>query len=250
MGRKHVPTPHVPIFIYGQTPRNADTDEDGEDREEQTGWDEEQLQESLSTAILKAGKTENGAIDLGELGAAVEFFTSEILSSSTPALREEEDRDMDLKAVEQHPLYDLLRKGIGEVLGLEDHEALLLTSNFMDVYLTPPRPPPTDPQGKTRVPEGCELCARPMPLTIHHLLPRSQHSRLIRRSLFTRHECLTRLAYLCRPCHSAIHRIWTNEELAGRWNTVGKIEGDERVRRWVGWVVGQRVVGKGLRTGR
>lgn len=60
---------------------------------------------------------------------------------------------------------------------------------------------------------------------------------------------LNSVAWLCRACHSFVHRLASNEELAKGYYTVdlirdGGVEGDEdkkvEVEGWVKWVGGVR----------
>jgi hypothetical protein len=60
---------------------------------------------------------------------------------------------------------------------------------------------------------------------------------------------LNSVAWLCRACHSFVHRLASNEELARAFYTVdlivqGGVQGDaemrERVEAWVKWVGGVR----------
>ncbi len=48
------------------------------------------------------------------------------------------------------------------------------------------------------------------------------------------------MAWLCRACHSFVHGLASNEELAREWWSVEKLLGREDVRRWAGWVGGVR----------
>lgn len=85
---------------------------------------------------------------------------------------------------------------------------------------------------------ACQLCARSyIPLTAHHLIPRQVHAKAVKRGwVVDLNECQTRIAWICRACHSFVHRLAKNEELAKRWNTLEALEEDERVKRWVAWV--------------
>jgi hypothetical protein len=44
------------------------------------------------------------------------------------------------------------------------------------------------------------------------------------------------VAWLCRACHSFVHRIARNEELARSWYSVELLESREDVQAWVSWV--------------
>ncbi len=53
--------------------------------------------------------------------------------------------------------------------------------------------------------------------------------------LYVTSESLT-VAWLCRACHSFVHRIEKNEELARQWYTVDRLKEREDVQVWIGWV--------------
>lgn len=80
-----------------------------------------------------------------------------------------------------------------------------------------------------------------MPLTFHHLIPRSTHRTLLKRGIFTRAEMCTRGASLCRSCHSAIHRMFDNKVLALDLNTIKKLLSQEQVQRFCQWKSRQRI---------
>ena len=83
---------------------------------------------------------------------------------------------------------------------------------------------------------ACEICERDwIPLTYHHLIPRGVHAKVIKRGW---HEewMLNSVAWLCRACHSFVHRMASNEELAREYYTVEKILDREDVQNWSAWV--------------
>ncbi|GLB43007.1 hypothetical protein LshimejAT787_1204560 [Lyophyllum shimeji] len=77
-------------------------------------------------------------------------------------------------------------------------------------------PPPV--WSATRTTE-CEICEREVPLTYHHLIPRSTHAKALKKKWHPE-AMLNSVAWLCRPCHSAVHHVATNEELAREYYTV------------------------------
>ena len=79
----------------------------------------------------------------------------------------------------------------------------------------------------------CQLCERVMPLTIHHLIPRSEHKRVIGRNAFSYDECITRLSRICRQCHSAIHKHISNKDLADIYNTIESLLTNQSVLSFV-----------------
>ncbi|RII06337.1 hypothetical protein CUC08_Gglean009557 [Alternaria sp. MG1] len=140
---------------------------------------------------------------------------------------------------------------------LESYGLLPPTSDSIDQHnlLTPllttyisavTAPPPI--WSSTRA-TACELCGRDwVPLTYHHLIPKAAHARVRKRGWHTEDK-LNSVAWLCRACHSFVHRLAGNEELARSFYTVeliqvGGVEEDvekrESVEGWVKWVGGVR----------
>ena len=84
--------------------------------------------------------------------------------------------------------------------------------------------------------DACEICERDwIPLSYHHLIPRGVHAKVVKKGW---HEewMLNSVAWLCRACHSFVHRMASNEELAREWFTVERILEREDVQDWAGWV--------------
>jgi 5-methylcytosine-specific restriction endonuclease McrA len=85
--------------------------------------------------------------------------------------------------------------------------------------------------------DPCELCNRTtQKLTEHHLIPRTLHGNKKAEREFGKEEMKTRLAMLCRPCHSQIHDIFTEKELGWTYNTVEKLKAHPEVVKWIEWV--------------
>jgi hypothetical protein len=80
----------------------------------------------------------------------------------------------------------------------------------------------------------CELCDRELRLTRHHLIPREMHER-VSRTRGTPKEVLNRTAALCRMCHNAVHRFFSNMELAFDFNTIELLLADDRVYKYAKW---------------
>ncbi|KAF4305892.1 hypothetical protein GTA08_BOTSDO06741 [Botryosphaeria dothidea] len=94
-------------------------------------------------------------------------------------------------------------------------------------------PPPVWAQTRA---SACELCERDwVPLTYHHLIPRQAHAKVIKRGWAEEWE-LNKVAWLCRACHSYVHSVASNEELAREWASVEKLMERQDVQKWVKWV--------------
>ncbi|CAL3971857.1 unnamed protein product [Diplocarpon coronariae] len=105
-------------------------------------------------------------------------------------------------------------------------------STFISTLLTaPPAPSIT----RTQATE-CEICERSwIPLTYHHLIPRGVHAKVLKRGWHTEDQ-LEKVAWLCRACHSFVHRVAGGEELAKDFFTVERLLQREDVQRFADWV--------------
>lgn len=74
----------------------------------------------------------------------------------------------------------------------------------------------------------CELCNREVvKLTKHHLLPREEGGKE------------EHISYLCEDCHRQIHALYTNKELAIRLDTIEKLKSDEKISKYLKFIVKQ-----------
>ena len=86
---------------------------------------------------------------------------------------------------------------------------------------------------------ACMLCARQVPLTFHHLIPRKMH----RRPYFQKHYSKRQLehgVWLCQLCHKAIHRLYDEMTLAKQFNSLQKLAQDPSIIRHVEFAQKQR----------
>lgn len=82
----------------------------------------------------------------------------------------------------------------------------------------------------------CELCKREhIPLTKHHVIPKTLHSNKWFKKRFSREERQHTIE-LCRPCHTQIHLFFSHKELARHRRTAEKLLEDERVKDFVEWI--------------
>ncbi|KAI9882057.1 MAG: hypothetical protein M1823_006206 [Watsoniomyces obsoletus] len=125
------------------------------------------------------------------------------------------------------------------ILPSSDHVSMFLASileSYIAAALAPPSNLPSLNGRNITKPQACELCERDwVPLTYHHLIPKSTHDKVRKRGWHP-NWMLDSVAWLCRACHSFVHRIEKNEELARRWYTVERLKEREDVQVWVDWV--------------
>ncbi|KAL0939506.1 proline-specific permease [Colletotrichum truncatum] len=110
--------------------------------------------------------------------------------------------------------------------GSHEFLAPVLTEYVSALIAAPPPPRSTRDQA-----EGCELCGRDwIGLTYHHLIPRMVHDKVVKRG-WHREDELNNVAWLCRLCHSFVHRFAGHEDLARYYYTVDLLlEQDEVVK--------------------
>jgi HNH endonuclease len=105
----------------------------------------------------------------------------------------------------------------------------------LTTYVSSITTPPPPPSQTKCLAQGCEICLRPhIPLTYHHLIPRMVHDKAVRRGWHTKDE-LNNVAWLCRACHSFVHRLAGHEELARELYTVKRLLEREEVSAWAAW---------------
>lgn len=86
----------------------------------------------------------------------------------------------------------------------------------------------------------CVCCHREISLTFHHLIPKKVH----RRTRFAKHYSKAELnlgIYICRACHSGIHRFYDEMYLAQHLNSLAALLSDEKLQKHFDWVGKQRV---------
>ena len=83
------------------------------------------------------------------------------------------------------------------------------------------------------------LCEREMPTTRHHLYPRDEHPRLLRRGMHR--AALNTTVAMCRPCHDAVHEHISNVDLADQFETVEKLLTHEEVYKFARWASREKV---------
>ncbi|KAL2866753.1 HNH endonuclease [Aspergillus lucknowensis] len=113
-------------------------------------------------------------------------------------------------------------------------EAPDLLNRALTEYIPAATCPP--PVWATTRKSACEICGRDwIPLSYHHLIPRSVHDKVLKKGW---HDewMLNSVAWICGACHRFVHRMASNEELAREWFTVERILEREDVKEWARWV--------------
>ena len=75
----------------------------------------------------------------------------------------------------------------------------------------------------------CELCDRNHEsLTVHHLVPRQA----VKRKKADPGPTVD----ICSACHRQIHTLFTNQQLAKSFNTLEKLQSEQRMQKFLSWV--------------
>ncbi|AHM58930.1 hypothetical protein D770_03315 [Flammeovirgaceae bacterium 311] len=61
-------------------------------------------------------------------------------------------------------------------------------------------------------------------MSLHHLIPREEGGRY------------GPTIPLCQPCHSTIHLVFTNKELAKQYNSVEKLKEAPALQKYLNWI--------------
>lgn len=92
----------------------------------------------------------------------------------------------------------------------------------------------------TRVPAtepACALCGRTgLPLTRHHLIPRSRHNKNKNKEQWGRQMLHHHLAMLCRACHRHIHAVLTEKELAASYTSIEALAAHPEIAKFAAWI--------------
>jgi len=87
----------------------------------------------------------------------------------------------------------------------------------------------------SKKPSACCLCGNPSSITFHHLIPKTCHTNKWFKKKFTKHDMQTRGIFVCRKCHSFIHKKFTEKALGRDFNTFDKIACHEDIQRYITW---------------
>ena len=93
---------------------------------------------------------------------------------------------------------------------------------------------------KRRRPGECELCARQVPLTFHHLIPRSLHKKRQVKERFDRDARTNSGLWICRLCHRQVHRLFPRRRLAEQLNSREALLSEPEMEKFLAWARRQR----------
>ena len=137
------------------------------------------LQNALQLALV-------GHLTDDDAGETVTFLAEEVLKSGISICTTDDPRTLD--DLSSHPLTSVLEGFLHDLFGISEPESLYIVDEILDILQ---RPAVSSDEVPLDVPTSreCELCERMAALTVHHLIPRTEHALLVKRGLFTIDEC-------------------------------------------------------------
>jgi hypothetical protein len=141
-----------------------------------------------------------GADDTSDLNDFISYLADEVWPFLPPVLREAsyDTRDKlpnaDTISLDNTPT-SFVDTIVSYGLSSDNDAAIEFLRRTVHDYITQTSAPPP-PWGTTRT-ETCELCQRAVPLTYHHLIPRSTHTKVLK-SKWHPERMLNSVAWLCR----------------------------------------------------
>ncbi|OJJ47535.1 hypothetical protein ASPZODRAFT_94072 [Penicilliopsis zonata CBS 506.65] len=185
--------------------------------------------------------------DPEDLAEFIDFIAAEVFSSLPPPLQ---SLTYDPSAPTPYhqppplpqPLLDTLTANIPLeaidsllVYGLTDDPSRFLAPVLNEYAAAVAAAPPVWASTRAHT-TACEICDRDwIPLTYHHLIPKQVHAKVLKKGWHEPHM-LGSVAWLCRACHSFVHRMASNEVLAREYYTVERILERDEVQQWAKWV--------------
>ncbi|MGY8770338.1 MAG: hypothetical protein ACKVH8_18135 [Pirellulales bacterium] len=86
----------------------------------------------------------------------------------------------------------------------------------------------------------CVFCEREALLTFHHLIPKKVHRRKFFKKNYSKDELQAGID-ICRLCHTGIHDLYDEMQLAKVFNSVDALKNDEALIKHFNWVTKQKV---------
>ncbi len=99
---------------------------------------------------------------------------------------------------------------------------------------TAPAKPPAPEDGR------CVLCGQPAHLTFHHLVPKRVHAKPWARQRYALEVLRTRGIWVCRSCHSFLHRQFDERTLGERLDSLEALRAEPSIARHIDWASRQR----------
>lgn len=204
------------------------------------------FKDTLARHILTRLAPQDGSGGVDVDGAEIDEFVSYLAEETWPVLpptlraATHESRstapDADTVALDATPAA-FAETLVAYALVPDAEAALALLRKVVCRYATEACAPP--PVWESTRTAECEICERDVPLTYHHLIPRATHAKVLKQGWHPE-SMINSVAWLCRPCHSAVHGVATNETLAREFYTVELLLAREDIQKWKKYAAKQR----------
>lgn len=87
----------------------------------------------------------------------------------------------------------------------------------------------------------CPLCQRDVAhTTAHHLIPKSQFKRFLKKAGTDRAFLEGNTVDLCEACHRAVHARACEKDLAESFSTLELLRADAKIRKFAEWAAKQK----------
>jgi|EP00945_MAST-04E_sp_MAST-4E-sp1_P000183 hypothetical protein len=86
---------------------------------------------------------------------------------------------------------------------------------------------------------ACSICLRTLPLTAHHLIPKTMHAHYVKKGTHTRDQ-LNQCVDLCRACHSNVHKTENCKDLAEHYNTIELLLEHPKIKKFANYISKQK----------
>jgi hypothetical protein len=221
------------------------------------------LVDCLARRLVSRSTDQDTVEDLAEFAS---YLASELWPSLPPSLQTAtyENRtdapsadEVFLEALSPSFIESLLTYSLIPVADADADAAEVFTRKVLEDYIPDVTAPP--PIWKSTRTAECEMCDREVPLTYHHLIPRSTHAKVLKKG-WHHESMLNSVAWLCRyvmcqvsfvtvidgplpyyrPCHSAVHHAEPNDVLAKEYYTVDLLLEREDLQKWTKYISKQR----------
>ncbi|KAF9441530.1 hypothetical protein P691DRAFT_683602 [Macrolepiota fuliginosa MF-IS2] len=201
------------------------------------------FRDCMAQQLISRQKIDTATGDSSELDDFVDFLAEEGWSGLPLSLHEAtyqsraevpEADEVDLESGVSPTFTDTL-VSYGVVEDVDD--AVKLLRKVVEAYRAEAcAPPPVWSSTRTK---ECEICEREVPLTYHHLIPKSVHEKVVKKGWHDE-SMLGSVAWLCRPCHSMVHHVARCEELAKEYYTIELLLQREDIQKWQKYASKQR----------
>jgi hypothetical protein len=158
------------------------------------------LTDAVARRLVARSISNREAVDADDLGEFASYLAGELWDTLPPAIQAASyDTRAELPSADEIDLETLSSEYSDTLvtyeLVLDTDGAEAFTRKALEDYLTDATAQP--PAWSSTRTDECELCGREVPLTYHHLIPRSTHAKVLKKGWHLE-RMLNSVAWLCR----------------------------------------------------